>query len=175
MTPPSDDWQDDVRSSLYIHFWCSWVSTSGVVVWTPYMTRQTWVRILTGSKFWFFRFRFFGGFGTFWGIYTHIWDENTSPTWSSGWALGHKPRGFWFDPESEVGSVEGDAPGTVGSWMRVLMKSRGRLTGLSSIYAFISFGLSQRKKTKFWYSTWACFLRHEQAFLYFYEIYNYNL
>jgi hypothetical protein len=84
--------------------------------------------------------------------------------------LGHKPRGFWFDPESEVGGVEGDAPGTVGSWMRVLMKSRGRLTGLSSIYAFISFGLSQRKKTKFWYSTLACFLRHEQAFLYFYEI-----
>jgi hypothetical protein len=79
--------------------------------------------------------------------------------------LGHKPRGFWFDPESEVGSVEGDAPGTVGGWMRVLMKSRGRLTGLSSIYAFISFGLSQRKKTKFWISTWACFLRYKQAFL----------
>jgi hypothetical protein len=61
--------------------------------------------------------------------------------------LGHKPRGFWFDPESEVSSVEGDAPGTVGGWMTVLMKSRGRLTGLSSIFAFASIfiSLSQRK------------------------------
>jgi hypothetical protein len=51
--------------------------------------------------------------------------------------LGHKPRGFWFYPDSEVSSVEGDAPGTVGGWMMVLMKSLGRLTGLSSIFAFI--------------------------------------
>jgi hypothetical protein len=36
----------------------------------------------------------------------------------------------------------------VGGWMTVLMKSRGRLTGLSSIFAFISFGLSQKKKNK---------------------------
>jgi hypothetical protein len=50
--------------------------------------------------------------------------------------LGHKLRGFWFDPESEVGSIEGDAPGTVGGWMMVLMKSQGRLTGLGSIFTF---------------------------------------
>jgi hypothetical protein len=62
--------------------------------------------------------------------------------------LGHKPRGFWFDPESEVSSVGGDAPGTIGGWMTVLMKSWGRLTGLSSIFAFIFISLSQRKKNK---------------------------
>jgi hypothetical protein len=51
--------------------------------------------------------------------------------------LGYKPQGFWFNSESEVSSVEGDAAGTFGGWMTVLMKSRGRLTGLSSIFAFI--------------------------------------
>jgi hypothetical protein len=61
--------------------------------------------------------------------------------------LGHKPQGFWFDPESEVGSVEGDAPDTVGGWMTVLMKSLGRLTGLSSIFAFI-FIICLREKQK---------------------------
>ena len=33
--PLSDDWQDDVRSSLYFQIWCSWVSDSGLVVWSP--------------------------------------------------------------------------------------------------------------------------------------------
>ncbi len=51
-----------------------------------------------------------------------------------------------FDPESDVASVEGDAPGTVGGWMTVVKKSPGRLTGLSSIFAFIFISLSQEKK-----------------------------
>jgi hypothetical protein len=68
---------------------------------------------------------------------------------------------FWFDPESEVSSVEWGAPGTVGGWMTVLMKSRGRLTGLSRIlaFAFIFVTVSERK-ANFWFSTWACFLKH---------------
>jgi hypothetical protein len=67
--------------------------------------------------------------------------------------LGHKLRGFWFNPESEVSSVEGDAPGvapgTVGGWMTVLMKSLGRLTGLSSIFAFIFITCLRDKKQNF--------------------------
>ena len=33
--PHPGDWQDDVRSSLYFQIWCSWVSDSGLVVWSP--------------------------------------------------------------------------------------------------------------------------------------------
>jgi hypothetical protein len=56
----------------------------------------------------------------------------TSPTWSSGVSNGLFTVNLWFDPESEVCGVVGDAPGFAVGWMMVLKKSRGRLTGLSS-------------------------------------------
>ena len=99
------------------------------------MTSETRVRTLAGSKFWFFRFQIIWWFNVFRAIYTHISIDISSPTWSSGWALSLKPWGFWFDPESEVSGAEGDAPGTTGGWMTVLMKSQGRLTGLSSSWS----------------------------------------
>ena len=53
--PHPGDWQDDVRSSLYCHFWCSYIWTTSLVVWSPQMTRQTWVRFPGRSIFWNFK------------------------------------------------------------------------------------------------------------------------
>ena len=78
--PHPGDWQDDVRSSLYIHFWCSCIWTTSLVVWSPQMTRQTWVRFLAGSIFWNFEFRFLWHFHMFRGIYRHIWTEIITTT-----------------------------------------------------------------------------------------------
>ena len=52
---PPGDWQDDVRSSLYTHFWCSYTRTTSLVVWSPYMKRTTWDQFLRGSIFWIFK------------------------------------------------------------------------------------------------------------------------
>jgi hypothetical protein len=54
-TPP-DDWQDDVRSSLYTHFWCFYTRTSSLVVKSLGMTLMTWVQFLGGSIFWNLKF-----------------------------------------------------------------------------------------------------------------------
>ena len=78
--PLPGDWQDDVRSSLYVHFWCSYIWTTSLVVWSPQMTRQTWVRFLAGSTFWNFKFQFLWYFHMFRGIYTHIWIEIITTT-----------------------------------------------------------------------------------------------
>ena len=78
--PSPGDWQDDVRSSLYTHFWSSYIWTTSPVVWSPQMTRQTSVRFLAGSIFWNFEFRFLWHFHMFRGIYRHIWTENITTT-----------------------------------------------------------------------------------------------
>jgi hypothetical protein len=62
------------------------------------------------------------------------------------WAINREVSGSILSPKSVW--VEGGAPGTAGGWMTVLMKSQGRLTRLSSSFAFISFGLTQKKKNK---------------------------
>ncbi len=81
------DWQDDIRSSLYTHSWCSYTRTSGLVVkasgnqsqWPWRLGFDTWK-----SNFWIFEFRFLWYFHMFRGIYTIIWTENSSTTWFNG-------------------------------------------------------------------------------------------
>ena len=78
--PLSDDWQDDVRSSLYFQIWCSWVSDSGLVVWSLGNDSDDLGSIPGRVNFWNFKFWFLWYFHMFRGIYTHIWTEIITTT-----------------------------------------------------------------------------------------------
>ena len=124
--PLSDDWQDDVRSSLYFQIWCSWVSDSGLVVWSPGNDSDDLGSIPGRVNFLKFQISIPLIFSHVQGyIYTHL-------DWNY-----HNHRGLVAlsqsvelivtssTPDSEISGGRGDAQEPVGGWMMVHLKSQG--------------------------------------------------
>ena len=97
--PSPGDWQDDVRSSLYCHFWCSYIWTTSLVVWSPQMTRQTWVRFPGRSIFWNFKISIPMTFSHVQGAYIPQFGLKLSqPPWFGGCRR-------WINDLAVVGSI----------------------------------------------------------------------
>jgi len=171
------DWQDDIRSSLYTHFWCSYTRTRGLVVKASgnlSQTLETWVQYLEKSYFWIFKFSsplIFSCVLEY--IYTHLdWNINNHcglvALFSVSWAHLHGFNSYQVRMSWEV--LWGYQELLMDWWVhseetKALVGGNVRMN-VDILRVTLSCNLSQRKKTKFWYSTWSCFLRHKQDFLF---------
>ncbi len=112
------DWQDNVRSSLYTHFWWCYIWTTSPLVWSPCTTRTTLVRL--GSipgRVNFLKFEIFTFYDIFTcsGVYIDTFELNSSqPPWFGGCRR-------WINDLAVVGSIPWRAEfrDLINPWRRV--------------------------------------------------------